>query len=149
LAPRRASWHYQYDVINRTAHEFLSETRLGMLATLDQSGAPVVVPVWFEWDGARARVFSGGDTGKVRRLRADARASLLVANQLGEQERWVAIDGTIEVLAEGGIELAERLARRYWDLTDESHAAELERWRSHPERLVLLELTPERVRTNL
>jgi hypothetical protein len=65
----------------------------------------------------------------------------------GEPEEWVAIDGTIEIHEKGALQLAERLAERYWDLSDESHGATLDLWRKASQVLRLLELKPTRVRS--
>jgi PPOX class probable F420-dependent enzyme len=127
---------------------FLTTPRLGMLTTLTTSGAPVTVPVWFEWDGTAARVFSGATSGKVRRIDRDPRASLLVPNNVGEPEAWVAFEGEITVAAQGAIELAERLALRYWDMTDAAHRAELDAWRKMAAGLRVLTLSPRRIRTS-
>jgi len=127
---------------------FLAKPRLGMLATLAADGAPVTVPVWFEWDGEAARVFTGAATGKARRIERDARASLLVPNNVGEPEAWVAFEGDVAIVADGAIELAERLAHRYWDMNDEAHRAELESWRKAAAHLRVLVLTPRRIRTS-
>lgn len=126
---------------------FLAETRLGILTTLDEDGWPVSVPVWYEWDESQARVFTNATSPKVRRLERDNRASLLVVNNLGEPEFWVAIDGTVEVRSEGGSDLAKRLADRYWDMTDEEHRKTVEMWTENDAMLRVLELTPTRVRT--
>ena len=83
---------------------FLAETRLGMLTTLRADGSPVTVPVWFEWDGATARMFSSADAGKVRRLQRDARATLVVPNHVPvlEGERRVFLD-TLEGVTPGDL----------------------------------------------
>lgn len=127
---------------------FLARPRLGMLSTLSADGAPVTVPVWFEWDGVAARVFTGAVTGKARRIQRDARASLLVPNNVGEPESWVAFEGDVAIVNDGAIELAERLAHRYWDMNDAAHRAELESWRKAAPHLRVLELTPRRIRTS-
>jgi PPOX class probable F420-dependent enzyme len=127
---------------------FLAVPRLGMFSTLAADGAPVTVPVWFEWDGTAVRLFSGAATGKVRRIERDPRASLLVANSIGEPEAWVAFNGDVTVVAEGAIELAERLAERYWDLTVEQHRTELASWRAAAAHLRVLQLTPRRIRSS-
>jgi PPOX class probable F420-dependent enzyme len=127
---------------------FLAPPRLGMFSTLTADGAPITVPVWFEWDGAAARIFSGAATGKVRRIERDPRASLLVANSIGEPEAWVAFDGDVAVINDGAIELAERLAHRYWDMNVATHRSELESWRAAAAHLRVLQLTPRRIRTS-
>ncbi len=127
---------------------FLAVPRLGMLSTIGARGAPITVPVWFEWDGVAARVFSGAATGKVRRIERDSRVSLLVPNSVGEPEAWVAFDGEIEIVADGAFELAERLAHRYWDMGDPKHRTELESWRSAAPHLRVLTLRPTRIRSS-
>ncbi len=126
---------------------FLSEPRYGVLSTLSEDGLPVSVPVWFEWDGNVVRMLSFKKTPKVRRLKADPRASLLVVNRLDELEAWVAFDGEIAISDEGGFALAERLAHRYWNLNDPARAKELEAWRENADGFCLLTLTPSRIRT--
>ncbi len=126
---------------------FLAETRIGILTTLDKSGWPISVPVWFEWDGSLARVFTSAGSLKIGRLKKDSRASLLVVNNVGEPEYWVAIDGQVEVLKDGAAELAARLAGRYWDMSDEEHRKTVEMWVAEGAALRLLEVVPTRIRT--
>jgi PPOX class probable F420-dependent enzyme len=126
---------------------FLAETRLGVLSTIADDGSPIAVPIWFEWDGKCARMFTSVTSPKVRRIQRDPRASLLVARPIGESEGWVAIDGRIEILDEGGIELAERLAARYWDLDDPERRGTLELWRKASQVLRVLELVPGAIRS--
>lgn len=83
-------------------------------------------PVWFEVTGTRTvEVFSGPDTARIRHLRTDPRASLVVAAPVGERERWVSVAGPTTVEPDGAHELAQRLAARYWDLDDPRRAADL------------------------
>jgi hypothetical protein len=71
----------------------------------------------------------------------------LVTRSLGEPEEWVALDGTVRFRDEGAIELAERLAARYWDLADQSKAATLQSWRDKAGSLLVLELIPSQIRS--
>jgi PPOX class probable F420-dependent enzyme len=128
---------------------FLSETQIGVLTMLSESGAPVAIPLWFEWDGERARMFTAVTSPKVRRLERDPRVSLLVARPAGEKEEWVAIDGTVEIHTDGAFELAERLAQRYWDMDDPGHRTTLELWQKAAAALRRLELVPTRIRSHV
>jgi hypothetical protein len=92
-------------------------------------------------------MFSGATAGKMRRIARDPRASLTVTNSVGEPEGWVAFDGSISVSTEGAIELAERLARRYWDMSKPELRAELQGWRRSAAELRLLELRPKAIRS--
>ena len=126
---------------------FLAQTRIGIFSTVDEDGAPISIPIWFAWDGRCIRMFTGASTPKMRRLQCDPRASLLVASELGTPEEWVAIDGTVTMQSEGAMELAERLAERYWDVNDPPHAKTLQLWRDQSSTLRLLELVPSRIRS--
>ena len=80
---------------------FLREVRIGTLCTLNEDGSPNALPLWYEWDGEKARMFSMRDTGKVTRLRRDPRACLSVADPVGAPEAWVTVEGTIEIFDRG------------------------------------------------
>ncbi|MCC6388827.1 MAG: TIGR03618 family F420-dependent PPOX class oxidoreductase [Dehalococcoidia bacterium] len=126
---------------------FLREVRIAKLATLTAGGAPTVVPVWFEWDGVTARVFSSRSVQKVRNIQRDNRVALTVEEAVGVPEAWVTIEGTAAILDEGGFELASRLAPRYYG---EPKASEtLKQWaRAGDAYWVLIEITPTRIRSS-
>ena len=90
--------------------EFLKAVRIGTLCSLDADGSPNAMPLWYDWDGEKIRMFTSRDTGKIRRLAKDPRACLAVAEPVGALEAWVTVEGTVEILDEGGRELACRLA---------------------------------------
>ena len=126
---------------------FLAEPRYGILTTVRSDGSPIGVPVWFDWDGETVRMFTGVISPKIKRLQGDPRASLLVVNHLTENEAWVSFDGPVSIHEEGGLELAEALAPRYWDLSDPRRQETLELWRKAAAAMRLLELRPVRVRS--
>lgn len=86
--PRKVLAVYPASMGRSERDTFLSKTRLGILTTLNAGGEPISVPVWFEWDGRQARCFSYNRAAKVRRLKRDQRAWLLVTNAVGEPEFW-------------------------------------------------------------
>lgn len=111
------------------------------------SGAvpPQPRPVWFELvDDGTLQLFTGPDTLKVRHLRRDPRASLVVAAPVGEREHWVSVAGAVTVETDGAHDLARRLAARYWDLDDPTRARDVEGLLA--EDYVRLVLHPEQVR---
>ena len=127
--------------------EFLAKPRLAILITNDAPGAPIGVPVWFEWTGTKVQMFAGKETPKIDRIKRDARASVLVTNAVGEPEAWVAFDGLIDLNDDGGIELATRLADQYWNMDDERLRRVLTSWQQAPDEFCLLTLRPEKIRT--
>ena len=124
---------------------FLQETRIATLVSLHAGGAPTAVPVWFEWDGRMARVFTNVGSEKVKRIRADGRVSLSVAEPVGAQEAWVTIEGTASIESEGGIELARRLLPRYYSA--ERAAKTLPEWEQVADQWVVVSITPRRIRS--
>jgi len=106
--------------------EFLRRPLHGLLSV---AAGPVPAqprPVWFEaTEDGTVQLFTGPDTLKVRRLRRDPRASIVVPAPVGERERWVSIAGGVTVESDGAHDLAARLAARYWDLDDPTRAADL------------------------
>lgn len=106
--------------------EFLRRPLHGFLSV---AGGPVPAqprPVWFEaTDEGTVQLFTGPDTVKVRRLRQDPRASIVVAAPVEERERWVSVAGRVTVEPDGAHDLAQRLAARYWDLDDPTRADDL------------------------
>jgi len=126
--------------------DFLARPRLGLLtvAAAKPSGWPATRPVWFEYtDDGTVQLFSEAESPKVRRIQETPRASLLVANEVGEPENWIVFLGPAEIKPDGVVELARRLARRYWDLTDPEQAAALEGMLSG--ELVRIVIEPEKV----
>jgi len=97
--------------------KFLNKTRYGILTTLAS-------------DGTR-----------------DPRVTLLVANHLDEGEAWVAFDGTAKIRPDSAVELLERLAAKYWDLSDSDRQSTVDSWKSEPNSLCVIELVPTQIRT--
>jgi len=122
---------------------FLRETRIAKLAYLTATGAPTIVPVWFEWDGEAARVFTSRRSRKAKRIAADPRVALSVEEPVGVPERWVTIEGTCEIGADGVVPLIERLARRYYEPERAEQA--IRDWTRTPAMWVALTIRPVRV----
>ena len=124
---------------------FLREIRIASLVTLNADGSPNALPLWYEWDGEKLRMFSSRDTGKVRRLRRDNRACVTVHDPVGAPEAWVTVEGTVEIKDEGGGELALKLVPFYYGDTEKAKNT-IDVW-SKKTDWVLLELTPTKIRS--
>jgi PPOX class probable F420-dependent enzyme len=124
---------------------FLRETKIGKLAMLQADGSPTVVPIWYEWDGSVARMFTTRGTPKVKRLQADPRAALTVETGVGEPEAWVTIEGEARVVEADAMPLVRRLAKRYYEPAKAE--ATLKQWEPGAANWVMIELTPSRVRS--
>ena len=128
------------------ADAFLRETRIGKLATLNADGSPTVVPVWFEWDGNTAALFTYYKSPKLRRIGRDNRVALSVEEPMGAKEAWATIEGAAAVEASGGIELARRLIVRYYD--EQRVRDVLPGWEKMAAEWVLVRITPTRIRSS-
>jgi PPOX class probable F420-dependent enzyme len=125
---------------------FLKEARIGVLATLDAQGAPLAIPIWYEWDGARARMFTSRTSPKVARLRREGRVCLTVAEPAGVPEAWVAIEGVATIEEGTGFALAQRLAPRYYPA--EQAERTLVEWGRVAQDWVTIVLDPRRIRSS-
>jgi len=124
---------------------FLREPRIAKLATLNADGSPTIVPVWFEWTGSEALMFTSEMSPKVKRIRRDPRVALSVEQPVGVAEAWVTVEGHAAI-EPGGFALAERLAPHYYDAA--KTAAALTSWGKKPGQWVLLRITPTRIRSS-
>ena len=71
------------DVPDLDRHRYLC------LATFRLNGAEVRTPVWFAAVGGKLYVFTGGDSGKVKRLRRSSRARVAPCDARGNvQGAW-------------------------------------------------------------
>lgn len=127
---------------------FLEKPRLALLSTLRNTGAPFSVPVWFEWDGSAVRMFAGAGSPKLGRIRRDPRICVTVVNNLDEPESWVTFEGRSEIIESGGKDLALRLARFYWDLSDPSRKAAYKAWdKARDSDFCVMELRPDQIKS--
>ncbi|GAA3562891.1 pyridoxamine 5'-phosphate oxidase family protein [Amycolatopsis ultiminotia] len=106
--------------------EFLRRPLHGFLSIAGSPLPPQPRPVWFEaTDEGSIQLFTAPGAPKVRHLRRDPRASIVVASPVGERERWVSVAGPATIEPDGAHDLAARLGARYWDLGDPVRAGEL------------------------
>jgi PPOX class probable F420-dependent enzyme len=92
---------------------FLDEPRVAVLATLRSDGSVLLSPVWHEWRDGGFSLWTGAQDVKVRHLRRESRASIVVA----ESEpplRGVEVRTAAQIIQDDGVfETAVRIASRY------------------------------------
>ncbi len=81
------------------------------LATYRRNGVAVATPVWIAPHAGKHYVFSAGDAGKVKRLRANPAVRLAACNFRGEL-RSEAMDGRARILTDPAAMERARLALR-------------------------------------
>ena len=92
--------------------EFVAERRLGILSTYQSDGGPFSLPLWIGWDGEVVEMMAEPRSPKIKRIRADPRVSVLVANHPDEDARWVQFNGEVTI-EEDGLPTAGRLFDKY------------------------------------
>jgi PPOX class probable F420-dependent enzyme len=91
---------------------FLDEPLVAILATLRAEGSVLLSPVWHEWRDGGFNVWTGGNDVKSRHLRADPRASIVVAES-DFPMRGIEVRGEARIVADSAFETAVRIASRY------------------------------------
>ena len=107
----------------------------GVVATLRADGSPRLTTVWVDADGGDVLFNITRTRKKLRDLRRDARASLLVFDG-DDPYTWVAVDGRVELTEEGANEHIHKLSRKYRGRDYDLRAGE---------QRVLARMTPERI----
>ena len=91
---------------------FLEEPHVAELATLWTDGSVLLSPVWHEWRDGGFNVWTGTHDVKVRHLRRDPRASIVVAESQ-HPLRGIEVRGVARIIVDGAVETAVRIAGRY------------------------------------
>jgi nitroimidazol reductase NimA-like FMN-containing flavoprotein (pyridoxamine 5'-phosphate oxidase superfamily) len=105
----------------------------------------MAIPIWYDWDGARVRMFTSGGSAKVARIRRDPRVCLTVAEPAGVPEAWVSIEGKAWIEEGTGFAVAQRLAPRYY--TPEQAERTLAAWGRVAADWVTIVIEPSKIRS--
>jgi len=79
--------------------DFLKENEMCRIATASRKGEPHVVPVSYIWDKDRAVVVTDYGTRKLKNLRENPQAAILVDS--GGTRRLILISGPVEIVEKG------------------------------------------------
>ena len=123
-------------------HEFLGQTLVAVISTVDAGGGPRSAPIWYQWEDGAAYFFTGRGTLKWRNLRRDPRASVCV-DWREPPYRSVILDGAVEEVDRPLYDLVLSMALRYYG-EDEGRAF-AEEYRGDQPDVVIFKLTPTRV----
>lgn len=92
--------------------DLLTLPKNAVLATRFANGEILLSPVWHEWQNGAFVVSSGVHDVKVRHLRRDPRASIVVAEDLPPY-RGLEVRGRAEIIPTRDLTVLRRIARRY------------------------------------
>ena len=122
--------------------EFLRETRVAVIATVDGHGNVRQTPIWYQWHEGAAHLFTGRRSLKWRNIQARPQASLCVDDR-EPPYRSVLLEGAVEETDRDMHELVLELALRYYGEQQGREFAE--GYRDPNPRVVAFRLVPERV----
>jgi len=92
---------------------FLSERRYAVLATYGKARIDLT-PIWFLFENDRLYFATSSGSKKVANLRRNATASVVVDSREPGRERWVAADGSVEILeGDDARRINRRIRERY------------------------------------
>jgi PPOX class probable F420-dependent enzyme len=95
---------------------FLGGRHLARLATVRENGAPFVVPVWFDWDGAHFYVVGRQTASWVKNIQYEPRIALLV-DELDPNSPKVVVEGKAKIIGdklEDWIQIGRRMVKKYY-----------------------------------
>jgi len=123
---------------------FLATKEVVVLATVQATGAPLAMPMWFLHDATDLTMISVDDTQKVRNIRHDGRVCVVAeAVGAGGEIRGVTVQGRAELLADSP-DRHDRIGRFH------AKYRGLERlWggKAMPANRVMFRIVPSRVRS--
>ena len=117
MSDRRITGVELRDLTQSETNALLHRDVSACLAFVDAAGFPRQVPCWFLWDGDAFYVTSMADKFHVKRLQADARASICVEleerTESGRTNRQVKGVGRVEIFTDEAGEWSERIRSKY------------------------------------
>ena len=122
--------------------QFLDESRMAVMATINRDGTPQLTPNWYHYDGGVLTFVTTKERVKYLNLRRDQRISVCIyAAPLASD--YVVMRGTATVEDRDIWDRARRIVQRYTEAAEvDEH---LERWKTQPR--VLVTVTPQRIST--
>lgn len=123
--------------------DLLRGRHLAVISTNGADGAPQSTPVWYMPDGDTVGIIAEPDSVKVRNLRRDPGASVVIASER-RPYRYVIYRGDADLVTEGVDDYPWRMAERYLGAEKaREYMAEIE---PHPP-FVVIKVRPTRVIT--
>ena len=92
--------------------DLLEQPLVAVLATYRRDGGVLLSPVWHRWRDGGFDVVVGPDDAKLRHLRRDPRASIVVYEHRPPY-RGLEARGQVRLVPEGGVEAIASMAVRY------------------------------------
>ena len=128
--------------IDTHVDEFLRQTLVAVISTVDRHSRPRSPPIWFHWENGAAYMFTGRNTLKWRNIQRYPYASLCV-DWREPPYKSIILDGPIEEVERPLYELALSMALRYYG--EEQGVKFAEDYKHPSKNVAVFRLVPERV----
>ena len=128
--------------IDTYVDEFLHQTLVAVISTVDRNGRPRSAPIWFHWEDGAVYMFTDRSTLKWRNIQRYPYASLCV-DWREPPYKSIILDGAIEEVERPLYELVLSMALRYYG--KEKGAEFAEEYKNKSENVAVFRLVPERV----
>ena len=100
-------------IIEPHLDEFLGQTLVGVISTVDANGRPCSAPIWYHWEDGAAYFFTGRQTLKWRNLLREPHASFCV-DWREPPYKSVVLSGVVEEVDRQLYDLVLSMAVRYY-----------------------------------
>ena len=129
-------------IIEPHVDQFLGQTLVSVISTVDANGRPCSAPIWYQWEDGAAYFFTGRRTLKWRNLLRDPHASLCV-DWREPPYKSVILSGVVEEVDRQLYDLVLSMAVRYYG--EEEGRKFAESYLEEESDLVIFRLIPTRV----
>ena len=127
---------------DQVVEEFLRQTLVGVISTIDKKGRPRTAPIWFHWENGSAYMFTDRSSLKWRNILRNPYASLCV-DWREPPYRSVILDGLVEEVDRPLHELVLMMALRYYG--DKVGVEFAQEYKDQSTNVAAFRLVPERI----
>ena len=128
--------------IDTHVDEFLRQTLVAVISTVDRNGRPRSAPIWFHWEDGAVYMFTDRSTLKWRNIQRYPYASLCV-DWREPPYTSIILDGAIEEVGRPLYKLVLSMALRYYG--KERGAEFAEEYKNKSENVAVFRLVPDHV----
>ena len=128
--------------IDQAVEEFLRQTLVGVISTIDKNGRPRTAPIWFHWENGAAYMFTDRSSLKWKNIQHKPCASLCV-DWREPPYQSVILDGPIQETQRPLYELVLGMAVRYFGKGKGTEFAE--GYKDRSQDVAAFHLVPDRI----
>ena len=128
--------------IDQAVEEFLRQTLVGVISTIDKNGRPRTAPIWFHWENGAAYMFTDRSSLKWKNIQRNPCASLCV-DWREPPYQSVILDGPIQETQRPLYELVLGMAVRYFGKGKGTEFAE--GYKDRSQDVAAFHLVPDRI----